>query len=72
MIKVTIGESKPQEKPFPKLMKNKYGCIRLVFEDLSSLILVSVEGDDFYYNHKNDYDLSDFTDYNEPVTIQNA
>jgi hypothetical protein len=73
MIKVTIGESKTQEKPFPKLMQNKNGCIRLVFEDLSSLILVSVEGDNFfYYNHKNDYDLSKFTDYNEPITIQNA
>jgi|LakMenEpi03Aug12_release.lakeMendotaPanAssembly.Ray.scaffolds.fasta_scaffold341591_4 hypothetical protein len=72
MIKVTIGESKPQEKPFPKLMINDNGCIRLVFEDLSSLILVSVEGNDFYYNHINDYDLSTFTDYNEPITIQNA
>jgi len=70
-INVTIGESKTQEKPFPKLMINQKGCIRLFFKDLSSLILVSKTGQFLLLNDRDEVVLSDFTDYNEPITLQN-
>lgn len=76
-VKVTIGESKTQnEKPFPKLMVNRYGCIRLVYECGSSVILKSAQNAEGSWfesriNAPSDWDISDFTDYNEPITLQN-
>ena len=79
-IKVTLGEVKTQEeKPFPKLMANGYGCIRLVYECGSSVILKSAENAEnaevswfeSRINAPSDWDISDFTDYNEPITLQN-
>jgi hypothetical protein len=74
MIKVTIGESKTQEKPFPKLMKsNLSGDLCLVFENESKdgYIGLNLTGKHagivgFRFVAKN------CTDYNEPITIQNA
>lgn len=74
MIKVTIGESKTQEKPFPKLMEHRDGTITRFVEPSigvhiyanhpivdSMTLWVETEGIcmDRYY------------DYNEPITIQN-
>lgn len=78
MINVTLGNETKEEKAkgFPKLMKGKYG----------SIILADGENNNHYYGtllHKGDsfdrvgeyskiWAKSNFTDYNEPITIQNA
>jgi hypothetical protein len=74
MINVTIGESKPQEKPFPKLMKDDNGDIFYMFRNQYGLPITG--GDKWLYTGKDFADFSKngrtFTDYNEPITIQNA
>ena len=73
MINVTLGEAKTQEKPFPKLMINAKGCIRLVYPNGDSTIMVSANGRDvFSYQAKYEWFAGDFTDYNAPITLQNA
>lgn len=71
-IKVTIGESKTQsEKPFPKLMIATKG----VWEDQICFFEVRREGmliGPKEFGYASNFDMSDFTDYNEPVTLQNA
>jgi hypothetical protein len=72
MINITIGESKPQEKPFPKLMKSSRGGI-FIFktEKEATCIMVGNSGWDL-----GDHDaielFEEFTDYNDPITLQNA
>jgi hypothetical protein len=83
MIKVTIGESKPQEKPFPKLMIGKLnhgivlalgpsdngeGRYRVIYIDGYLESLIGKTNEDFLLLS----DPNPFTDYNEPITIQNA
>ena len=75
MINVTIGESKTQSvKSFPKLMKSNSG--RIVF-------MISCRGGTSEGFQLNDacnekphfcscFCIEDFTDFNEPITIQNA
>ena len=73
MIKVTIGESKPQENPFPKLMKMDY-WITEVYEhpDLDGKY-IGIHRDGPYKGQITlKLNLVGFTDYNEPITIQNA
>ena len=81
MIKVTIGESKPQEKPFPKLMKGKIlGSIVYVFEKVDAekyhVLYVYGFGQDKLFTHSYEFNLfneaNPHEDYNEPITIQNA
>ena len=71
-INVTIGESKTQEKPFPKLMRNQYGEIFFMVRERYGLPLT---GNEWSYLDKDFADfteiLYDFTDYNEPITLQN-
>ena len=78
MIKVTVGEQKTQsEKPFPKIMKAVDG---------TTLVLVLEEPDvdgltkDLYLNEFREYPYAcgftldgrvKYTDYNEPITLQN-
>lgn len=75
-IKVTFGEVKPQEeKPFPKLMISNDGDIFYMVRERYGLPLTNADGlgwtyelDDFANfdsNHRT------FTDYNEPITLQN-
>ena len=79
MIKVTLGEFEMQEKPFPKLMiatekgaKDK-GIIVFFFENRNGVVLETVKGSDKYQGFYSDVFIMDcFTDYNEPITIQNA
>ncbi len=80
MINVTIGESKTQEKPFPKLMmvkmdlgkhyKNK-GMIVYFKESKKGTVITNGEnwGDGDYCEC---WAMESFTDYNEPITLQNA
>jgi hypothetical protein len=81
MIKVTVGEQKTQsEKPFPKLMivseKNiaDTGTIVIVkSKDFSSVTVI--HSPDNYWPIGHAYtpiSMDYFTDYNEPITLQNA
>jgi hypothetical protein len=79
MVNVTLGEVKPQEKPFPKLMISDLGQIFYMlginpdkkecligFQIHSNGYPVTVDGySRFMVRAK-------FTDYNEPITLQNA
>lgn len=81
MIKVTVGEQKTQsEKPFPKLMTlsdekgttivfmlNKNGDGNGVHSNHQTW---DFKGESFYKTGP--WDIEDFTDYNEPITLQNA
>lgn len=79
-VKVTLGAVKSQEeRPFPKLMISTLGQIFL-------MVGVNPETEDLlvgFQIHSNRYpiggygfsekmDKNSFTDYNEPITIQNA
>jgi hypothetical protein len=74
MINVTIGESKPQEKPFPKLMTLKESKAIFLFLNKTTCVclgkgsVLNWEVGEYYDNANIDI----YTDYNEAVTIQNA
>ncbi len=72
-IKVTTPETKQDVKPFPKLMKNQDGEIFYMVREKYGLPL---SGDEWDFRENNFADFYDtphiFTDYNEPITIQNA
>ena len=71
MIKVTVGEQKTQEaKPFPKLMKSKTGRIVFMLSDSTGFQLNKSSNDDPHFSRS--WNIGDFTDYNEPITLQNA
>jgi hypothetical protein len=71
MINVTLGEVKPQEKPFPKLMIATEGFwkdrICLFKSDCKGLLLGPKE-----FGYAANFYMEDFTDYNGPITLQNA
>lgn len=78
MIKVTVGEQKTQSnKPFPKLMI----ATEIGIPDKGIIVLFSSERNGVVVYTPNDYRevgyMSDsflmkfFSDYNEPVTLQN-
>lgn len=74
MIKVTLGEKPKEEKPFPKLMTliGKGGVFYFCNE--KSCICLLPENDPIW--ETGEYStiphMPHFTDYNEPVTLQNA
>lgn len=76
MIKVTVGESKTQsEKPFPKLMvSSQTGNVVFFLSSGEGVVLLATEnGSNFssgeYFSM---FDMKCFTDYNEPITLQNV
>jgi hypothetical protein len=74
MIKVTIGESKPQEKPCPKLMTLKESKSIFLFLNERTCVCLG-KGSVLNWEVGEYYDgtnISLFEDYNEPITIQNA
>lgn len=85
-FKVTIGESKTQEvKPFPKLMTYKYpnngAKILLLMKDSKNGVVlekleegININMDalgNFWTIISDDSNIGVFTDYNEPITLQN-
>ena len=84
MITVTLGEAKTQKKPFPKLMISNLGQIILAIEtndtnekenraDLIVGVLIVSNGYPIGGNgFTKAWDGNCFTDYNDPITIQNA
>ena len=73
MINVTIGESKTQEKPFPKLMQHKDGTITFFKAyGIGTHIYARVDMSHIIGNHPNEISMNGYTDFNEPITLQNA
>ena len=74
-IKVTLGEVKTQEnKPFPKLMmysKDKDFIVLFINKD-EAVCLYSNTKEWKVGDYENDMAISDFIEYNGPITIQNA
>ena len=73
MIKVTVGEQKTQsEKPFPKLMIATSGRIVFMLKPKCGFMLHEENKVWGIGYHSESWAMEDFTDYNDPVTIQNA
>jgi hypothetical protein len=72
MINVTLGEVKTQENGYPKLMISGTGAIWLMESYNKGFYLFGGNGDfkDDRIRHTNV--SNDFTDYSDPITIQNA
>lgn len=78
MIKVTLGEKPKEEKPFPKLMRvkdyydNNGKTIVLFIEHRLGTVINNQNGyhEVGYYYEK--WDMSQFEELNEPITLQNA
>ena len=69
-VKVTIGESKTQEaKPFPKLMKTDGGRIVFMISSTNGFQLNNAVGEDPHFYTR--WNMGNFTDFNEPITLQN-
>lgn len=72
-IKVSVGEQKTQEeKSFPKLMIGKLGSIVLFNENRKGTMIQyigesSIKVGEYYEG----FDMHAFTDYNDPITLQN-
>jgi len=84
-IKVTLGEVKPRvkEKPFPKLMRAIYPTslnevIALFAEEKKGVVIYANKKSGFLVERigkeitdKWDFKTTPFTDFNEPITLQN-
>ena len=72
MINVTLGKKDENVKPFPKLMKYlKTQKIVFFVDERKGLVIVKDEYHCFGF-YTEDWIMDYFTDYNEPITIQNA
>jgi hypothetical protein len=76
MITVTLGEVKPQEKGFPKLMKGSDGNIFYMVRERYGLPLTDADETIWRFANSDFADFSKnyrtFTDYDLPITIQNS
>lgn len=74
MIQVTVGEQKTQsEKPFPKLMKHIDGTITF-FKKPKEGTHICAQGERNHVivgYHSASIGMNDYTDFNEPITLQN-
>lgn len=68
MIKVSIGESK-EYKFFPKLMKSDEGRIVFMIKSGEGFQLNTAMGEEPHFCES--WIMRDFTELNEPVTLQN-
>ena len=72
MITVTLGEAKTQKKDFPKLMRNtETGLIYYFHRKGVGLPLQEADRFDEDKKWASSWNMDYFTDYNEPITIQN-
>lgn len=74
MINVTLGEAKTQkEKSFPKLMISDRETIVLFHKpEYGFVIKPGVSTNNTITDSPEGWKMDLFTDYNEPITIQNA
>ena len=72
-VNVTIGESKPQNsKPYPKLMRSYINGLIVFFIDKGcGFVLNSPDNSREVGYYSETYFMENFTDFNEPLTIQN-
>jgi hypothetical protein len=75
-VNVTIGESKPQEeKPFPKLMIHKDGTITRFRKSSMGVHVWAakriIDRGCIMWSELSDINMSEYTDFNEPLTLQN-
>ncbi len=79
-ITATIGESKTQEKPFPKLMVLKQG-LSDDYKNKGMVVLFTKNNTGTVIANPENYNIGEwqqcwsielFTDYNEQVTLQNS
>ena len=71
MIKVTVGEQKPQsQKPFPKLMKSD--DIIVLFYEASKGTVLSENDVWSLGHHSTSWDIEQFSDYEGTITLKNA
>lgn len=74
-IKVTLGatENTQKKKPFPKLMiNNDTGRIVYFLSERKGICIVSGNSNESRTDHFwEEWAMSFFTDYNDPITIQN-
>jgi hypothetical protein len=75
-IKVTLGatENTQQEKPFPKLMTCKDSVVYYFIRESYGLPIANWDEkrwETFESMTAANWDMENFTDYNEPITIQN-
>ena len=72
-VKLDATEKTQQGKPFPKLMKGPDQLIVFFHEYAKGTVIqdpINPQWEQGRYHH--DWKMSEFTDYNEPITIQNA
>lgn len=72
-INVTLGEAQTQEKPFPKLMiyKPDKDYIVLFTEEEKGTVVWTKYNKINVGQYDDCWAMSDFADYNEPLTLQN-
>ena len=68
----TTTEVKQEPKPFPKLMKSVNGNVVLFVCDRKGTLIVKGEIIISAGSFSENWDMKLFTDYNEPIKIQNA
>ncbi len=73
MIKVTVGEQKPQETKFPRLMTRKIkGDLIILFTSPSVGVVVSEGIDRNIGEFRTDWIMDNFEDFNGEVKLQNS
>jgi hypothetical protein len=72
-IKVTLGatENTQQEKPFPKLMVSTKSNIIVFMLSKGVGVSLSAKAPYEFGYYTDEWASDNFTDYNEPITIQN-
>ena len=59
------------DKPFPKLMKHREGTIILFTEKYTGVVVFATVHEDFVGKYADDWDMYDFSDYTDTVTLSN-
>ncbi len=72
MITVKTTTEKKEPKPFPKLMKSVNGNVVLFYKNGEGVLIEKVTSERLAGEYTTEWDMDNFTDYNEPITIQNA
>lgn len=70
MIKVLLNKA-PKEKKFPKLMVDN-GLVVLFYEPCVGTCINPGKSANSIGSYRTDWYMLCFTDYNDPITIQNA
>ena len=70
-INVTIGESKTKENAFPKIMISPHKDYVVFVNEENQGIVIWSTWKEFPIGTAKKWSLHNFTDYNEPITLQN-